>query len=422
MRIACFGMSHLGLVTALSFAMKGHKVFCFDLDTSLIEELNSGEIPIQEPDYCELFTSLRENLVFSNSFSDLPNCELYFITKDVTTDENGSSDFQDVVTITSILSEQLHPNSYVVLLSQITPGFTRRLAERFDLVFVYQVETLVFGQAIRRACNPERFIVGVKSETHQLAFEHQQLLESFDVPIIKMEYESAELSKIAINLFLASSVTTTNSIAEICEVIGADWRAIVPALQLDSRIGKDAYLKPGLGLSGGNIERDLANIIKLSVEHKTSSRFFEAFRESSYLRKSWPTRVLRREIKPLSGKNKIAVWGLTYKKNTNSVKNSPSIFNLEMLEKEFEIHVSDPILEAQVGLHENIVFHANPLDCLESSDALLVLTDWPEYAVIAKKDIVDKMNRPLVIDPYGLLMDHFKDSELYFTLGRRNHQ
>src|SRR5262249_28035441 len=152
----------------------------------------------------------------------------------------------------------------LVILSQVQPGYTRALRQRLDDVLgckeislYYQVETLVFGRAVERALKPERFMVGCGDPARPLPASYQELLAAFGCPILPMCYESAELSKIAINVFLTASVTATNTLAEICEHIGADWAEIVPALRLDKRIGPFAYLSPGLGLAGGNLERDL---------------------------------------------------------------------------------------------------------------------------------------------------------------------
>ena len=124
----------------------------------------------------------------------------------------------------------------------------------------YQVETLIFGKSLDRALNPERIIIGCNESNSKIKNSYLKYLKRFNCPIIKMSYESAELTKIAINIFLASSITTTNVLSEICSTIGANWEEIKPALKLDSRIGPKAYLKPGLGISGGNIERDIMSL------------------------------------------------------------------------------------------------------------------------------------------------------------------
>src|SRR5205807_2432451 len=147
------------------------------------------------------------------------------------------------------------------------PGFCRALSARLEprLHLLYLVETLVFGNAVSRAIHPERFMVGCADPGQPLPAPLREYLEAFACPILPMRFESAELCKIAINCFLVSSVTTSNTLAEICENTGADWYEIAPALRLDKRIGLHAYLSPGLGIAGGNLERHLVTVLRLAA-------------------------------------------------------------------------------------------------------------------------------------------------------------
>ena len=155
------------------------------------------------------------------------------------------------------------PDAVVVVLSQVPPGYTRARQQPGRLLY-YQVETLIFGRAVERAVGPERFIVGCADPAKPLPAAMSAFLQSFGCPILPMRFESAELCKIAINCCLVSSISVANTLAELCEGIGADWSEIVPALKLDRRIGAYAYLAPGLGIAGGNLERDLATVVRLA--------------------------------------------------------------------------------------------------------------------------------------------------------------
>jgi len=418
MKIACIGMSHLGLVTSLSYAIKGNFVVCFDTDDSLINDLISKRIPIEEPYYTDLLTQNSEKINFSRNLIELNSVDLIYITKDVVTDEQSKSSLSEIYEIITKLSAILRPKTTIVILSQVPPGFMRNLSSEFDFDFVYQVETLIFGKAVARALNPEQFIIGVASKSKDISLRHKELLDSFHVPIILMNYESAELTKIAINMFLAASISTTNSLAEICEHIGANWSDIKLALQLDKRIGEHAYLNPGLGISGGNLERDVVNIIGIATKENTHSQLFKSFQSNSNWRKEWPSRVLKHYLKSEIQGKKIAVWGLAYKRDTNSVKNSPSVLNIRNLLGDFEIHVSDPKVKKINGFDGKIIFHEDPLHCLEGSEALLILTDWTEYTLIKPDDILTRMKNPLIIDPYGIYSSFFNNSRNYFSLGQ----
>ena len=185
-----------------------------------------------------------------------------------------------------VLIKKLNKNIPIIILSQVPPGFTRNYYKIKKNLY-YQVETLIFGQAIKRALKPERFIIGSNNSSDNLFFKFKKFLDSFKCPILTMKYESAELSKIAINCYLASSVSITNTLVEISSKLNADWNEIVPTLQLDRRIGKYAYLKPGLGISGGNIERDLATIKEIGNSNNTNINLIKTIINLSKYNKDW---------------------------------------------------------------------------------------------------------------------------------------
>ena len=197
-----------------------------------------------------------------------------------------------------------------------------------------------------------------------------------------MRYESAELAKIAINVFLTASVTATNTLANLCEKIGANWGEISPALKLDKRIGPHAYLSPGLGLSGGNLERDLVTVQTLAAEHGTDARLIDAFTGNSQYRRDWALRTLYQTLNGKPGKPPvIAVWGLAYKQDTHSVKNSPSLALLSALTG-MQVQAYDPQVKldgiAGVDFHQT----RSALDACTDADVLVVMTPWAEFAKI----------------------------------------
>lgn len=145
---------------------------------------------------------------------------------------------------------------------------------------------------------------------------------AFGCPILPMSYESAELAKISINCCLVGMISVANTLAEVCERIGADWHEIVPALRLDKRIGPYAYISPGLGIAGGNLERDLATVCRLAEEHGTDAEVVRAWIHNSRYRKDWVLRVLHSNVLNYCPQPRIAVLGLAYKENTHSIKNS----------------------------------------------------------------------------------------------------
>jgi UDPglucose 6-dehydrogenase len=399
------GLSHLGLNYSLATAAKGFDVLAFDPDSSLVAQLGRGVFPIEEPGFAELFAASRERLRYTADASELQRCDLVFFSLDIVTNERNESDLSPLTRLIDRTAPMLRKGATAVVLSQVRPGYTRALTARFGpqgVSLFYQVETLIFGAAVKRANEPERFIVGASDPGAPLPPRYREWLDAFGCPVLVMRYESAELAKIAINLFLVSTITTTNTLAELCEAIGADWAEIAPALKLDRRIGPHAYLKPGLGIAGGNLERDVATLRSLAAERGTEAGVAESWRRSSDRAKTWALRAIKRELLGQKAKARIAVWGLAYKEDTHSVRNSAAIEFIQDL-KECEMHAYDPAARMDVSAYPNLKIHATALDALSDSDALAVMTPWAEFASVAPAEIRARMRGDLVIDPYGML-------------------
>jgi UDPglucose 6-dehydrogenase len=258
------GMTHLGLNSAVASAALGLTVVCFDNDPRHIANLAAGRPHVLEPDLERLMREHRERLAFTGEVADLASCALVYIAPDVPTDDHGSSDLSGLRTLIAQVDAALPGHIPLVVLSQVPPGFCRALSLKPGRQLYYQVETLIFGQAVQRALHPERFIIGCPDPRQPLPEAYRAYLETFGCPLLPMRYESAELAKISINCCLVASIAVANTLAEICEHTGADWSEIVPALKKDKRIGPHAYLSPGLGIAGGNLERDLNTIIGLA--------------------------------------------------------------------------------------------------------------------------------------------------------------
>jgi len=317
--IAFAGMTHLGLCSGVAAAAKGFTVTLFDSDPDRIAQLRDGHLPVVEPDLDALFAAHRGRIAITADADDLGDADLIYVAPDVPTDDAGKSDLDALRRLLAQVVPSIGEHAVLVILSQVPPGFTRSLAPMPTPLY-YQVETLIFGRAIERALEPERVIVGAAEPDEPLPAALATFLDSFGCPILKMRYESAELTKISINMCLVASIGVANTMAEICEHVGADWGEIAPALKLDRRIGQHSYLAPGLGLAGGNLERDLATVIALSRTHGTDGGIVEAWVANSAHRKSWAWQVVRDHVLPRNPRPRIAVLGLAYKENTHSTK------------------------------------------------------------------------------------------------------
>ena len=395
------GLTHLGLISALAAAAKGFAVKGYDSDASRVAEIAAGRFPVSEPGLDELASSAGERITYSSSPADLRACDIVYISTDVPTDDKGTSDLAGIVALIEQVSAALSPKALLVVLCQVPPGFTRRLSVPSERLY-YQVETLIFGAAVQRATEPERLIIGCAEPARALPAVYQEFLSAFGCPIMPMRYESAELCKISINCCLIASVTVANTLAGISESIGADWSEIVPALRLDRRIGPYSYLKPGLGIAGGNLERDISTVQRLAEATGNEATLLDAFLASSAHSRDWALRVLHRHVLAAKPDACLAVWGLAYKENTHSTKNSPALALIASLGP-WPVQVFDPVVPASAAVHPALKAASSAIAAARGADALLIMTPWPEFRDIAVCDLATAMKGDIIIDPYGAL-------------------
>jgi UDPglucose 6-dehydrogenase len=404
--IGFIGLSHLGLVYSLATAAKGFDVVAYDPDDTLTAECTAGKFPIEAPGFSELFAQHHPWIRYTSDETALAECELVFYSLDVRTNERNESDLGPLTALIRATAPKLSPGTTAVVRCQVSPGYTRQIrTDRRDVSpaeFYYQVETLIFGRAIERAMQPERFIVGAADPIQPLPASLQAWHTAFKCPVLVMGLESAELAKIAINFFLVSTVTTTNTLAEICEAIGADWNQIVPALQLDRRIGPHAYLQPGLGIAGGNLERDLITVRSLADRHGTEASIVTAWQRNSRHRRDWAVRQIQRAFPSQEDQALLAVWGFAYIADTHSTKNSPSIEVMRAL-RGHPIHAHDPVAQLDAAEFPNVKIFSSPLEAAEGADALVVMTPWSSYASLPIKELRKLLRGRLIIDPHAIL-------------------
>ncbi len=394
------GMTHLGLNSAVAAADRGFNLVCYDPDPLHVAALARGELQITEPDLPELLGKNAHRIRFTADASALATCDLVYVAPDVPTDDNGRSDLTRIDALIRRVDAVLCEEAVLVILSQVPPGFTRARLRPGRLLH-YQVETLIFGRAMERARFPERFIVGCAEPGQPLPPALADFLASFGCPILPMRYESAELAKISINMCLVASVGVANTMAELCEQTGADWSEIVPALKLDKRIGQYAYLAPGLGIAGGNLERDLATVLTLSARHGTDAGIVSAWVANSRHRKDWTWGIIEKFVLAQQPGAKIAVLGLAYKEDTHSTKNSPSLVLLAHL-RDRAVVVYDPVV-SPVDAGVPFKAAASAMDAIQDADAVCILTPWGEFKKMSPSDMVRRMRGRWLIDPYRVI-------------------
>ena len=410
--IGFVGLSHLGLNYLAASAQKKFRVIGVDSDKKLISDLDILKIPFSEPGLSNILRKNRKKIEFSSDFKRLKKCKIIFISQDVDTSSRGESNLNQIYKLIFKTKKYIQKKSIMVILSQLRPGFMRKI--KFDRArLFYQIETLIFGKGVLRALSPERIIIGCYDKNKDLEKSYRNYLLKFKCPIIKMNYESAELTKIAINIFLASNVTTTNVLAETCKKIGANWNEIKPALHLDARIGPKAYLRPGLGISGGNIERDISSLKNLISKDLNLKKFTTTLINNSRYMSTWVLRQLINEKVYKNKKNKISILGLSYKEDTNSIKNSPSIKLISKLKKNRFLKVYDPKVILKINM-KNCFQISSINQTLKGTKILIIMTPWKNFEKIR----IDKSVK-LVIDPFNVLkMGNKKNLNYkYYTIG-----
>ena len=411
-KVGFSGLSHLGICYLIATALKGYNVVGFDEDSEVIKNLNNKIFPIYEPHLKNALQKVKKKIVFTDNIYDLKNCNIVFMSKDVPTLSSGKSDLDSVKRLINKTLKILEKNTVVVILSQVLPGFTEKLNWNKKLLY-YQVETLIFGKGLSRAQKPDRLIVG--SNNLEITKIYKEFLKSFKCEIIQMNYVSAELSKISINIFLILSISYANSMSEVAEKIGADWGKITKVLKSDNRIGHNSYLTPGFGIGGSNLKRDILNLITIIKPDTKNFFFYKTLLDLSKKRIEWLTKILNKHIK----KNlKISILGVTYKENTNSIKNSPAIqLIIKFINTKFYYY--DPVVKNLNQKFKN-VHYAKSKEILKNSNILILLSPWSEFYKISLNSLLKNKKLKIIIDPYGVFANKNFRNIKYYSFGGNN--
>ena len=402
------GLSHLGIVSSIGWASAIGPVVAVDLDPAPVAQLSAGRPPVHEPGLDDLLKDARARMTFTTDPAALASCSLVIVTQDVPTDEKNVSDLSGVLALIDAAIPILRNGASLAVMSQSPPGFSRTLAKRIkarrpdlELRLYYWVETLIFGRAVERFLKPERIILGCEEPAQALSPDLDVAVRHFGCPVFRMRYESAEMTKMAINLYLCAAVTYANTLSDLCEGVGADWIEMMPALRLDQRIGRSAYIRPGLGIAGGNLERDMITLRDLGRRQGLDVAFLDAMIDASERRAQWVERKLVEHVFSGSGRPTVAVWGLAYKRGTRSTKNSVAVRMIRGLQGRCEIRAWDPVVTAaDIDVPAKIV--ADRDEALAGADCLLVLTDWEQFAAPSPAALAT-MRRPLIIDGVGIV-------------------
>jgi UDPglucose 6-dehydrogenase len=412
MDVGVLGLGHLGSVTAASLAKLGHRVVGMDFDEARVANLSKGIAPIFEPGLEELIGRglSSGNLRFTGAVNEVKDIDVLWIAYDTPVDD-GDADTDFVMAQIERALLGMSRDVVVLISSQLPVGSVRRLecAETLNhgtpqLRMAYSPENLRLGRAVDDFLCPERIVVGIRSSRDRELLHG--LLSSITESIEWMSVESAEMTKHAVNAFLAASVVFANEIASICESVGADAKEVERGLKTESRIGPRAYLSPGAAFAGGTLARDVAYLNRTAHERGVITPLLSSVLASNDAHKHWVQGKLRRLFVDLS-RTTIAVWGLTYKPGTDTLRRSPSVELCDwMIREGATIHVHDPMVKS-LPEHwcDAVERYDDPIAAVRGAHALVVATEWPLYRTLSTDQLIQCSPHLVVLDPNRFLKD-----------------
>lgn len=436
-RIAIIGTGYVGLVTGACLANVGFEVVCVDIDHNKIEQLKKGISPIYEPGLEEILTRTieRGKLKFSTDIvSVLPEVDVLFSAVGTPPGADGSADLQYVLTVAETIGK--HMDKYLLVITKSTvPVGTAQLVKKtiqkeldqrgvdIDFDIASNPEFLKEGNAIQDFMRPDRIVVGVENGRARSYFE--KIYKPFVLnghPVIFTDIASAEMIKYAANAMLATRISFMNEMANLCELVGADISMVREGIGSDSRIGKK-FLYAGIGYGGSCFPKDVKAIIQTADQLGYSLELVKAVERINERQKLVLFNKLHRYYNgDLKGK-KIAVLGLSFKPNTDDLREAPSLVIIEELLKHgARVQVYDPIAmpKAKLQLGDRVTYMNSIEETIQESEALLLVTEWTQFRTISPKTLTELMKHPLLLDGRNIYdpEEMRNGGVIYFGIGK----
>ena len=438
MKIVIVGSGYVGLVTGTCFAETGHTVYCVDVDKSKIDKLNNGVVPIYEPGLESLIERNveKERLFFTTDLkAAMENCEVIFSAVGTPPDEDGSADLKYVLQVAREVGQ--HMQNYLVMVTKSTVpiGTSRKvkaaIQEELDkrgVMYEFDVasnpEFLKEGDAIDDFMKPDRIVVGVESERAEKTI--RSLYNPFLLnghPILFMDIPSAELTKYAANSMLATRISFMNEIANLCELVGADVNMVRKGIGSDGRIGSK-FLYSGVGYGGSCFPKDVKALIKTAQDNNFELSILQAVEDvNANQKKIIVSKLLNYFNSNLAGK-RIAMWGLSFKPNTDDMREAPALVIVDLLlNAGAQVIAYDPVAmeESHRKIGDAIKYAESQYDAVLDADALLVITEWNEFRSLNYPMLKKLMKNYAIFDGRNI----YEPSEVrdngfdYFGIGRR---
>jgi UDPglucose 6-dehydrogenase len=415
MEISIIGSGYVGLVSGACFAEVGHHVVCVDNDLRKIDMLERGQIPIYEPGLEELVARnvAAKRLRFTGSIEEgVDHSEIVFIAVPTPPQADGSVDLSYIERVAREIAAVLKPGQYRVVVDKSTvpvktgekvEATIRRYNAKAEFDVVSNPEFLREGCAVPDLMNPDRIVIG--SSSQRATDLMKRLYEPFSAPILVTDVNSAELIKHAANSFLSLKISYINAVSAICEASGADVERVADGIGMDKRIGRN-FLNAGLGYGGSCFPKDVKAFIAIADDLGVP---FDLLKEVERINEGQLERFLRklRDALWVLREKRVAVWGLTFKPDTDDVRNSVAIELVRQMESEGAIITAyDPKGMQKARdfglLSDKVRLTQSPLEAVEGAEALVLATEWKEFARQDFAEVKKRMHTPLVFDGRNL--------------------
>jgi UDPglucose 6-dehydrogenase len=419
MKVTFLGTGYVGLVSGACMAEIGHEVICADIDTKKIALLKKGGIPIYEIGLEEIVVrNVKEGrLSFTSNLKEaIQKSDVVFMGVGTPEDKlTGQADLKYVFAVAETFGRYLNGYKIFVDKSTVPVGTAEKVEAiikkaskgKYPFEVVSNPEFLREGAAVKDFLNPDRVVVGVKSEKAKKMMEQvYRPIARNGRPIMFTDVRSAEIIKYAANAFLAMKITFINEVANFCDVAGGNVKEIAKGLGYDSRIG-ERFLYAGIGYGGSCFPKDVKAFIKTGHEHGAHFRLIETVDEINVDQRIKPFARLKKEFgKKLSGKT-IAVWGLAFKPRTDDIREAPGVENIKLfLEEGCKVRTFDPVAmpnTKRVLTHKNLTYTKKALDAVKGADILVIATEWDEFRVVDYKDLKKLMKGNTIYDGRNVL-------------------
>lgn len=439
MRIAVVGTGYVGLVTGTCLAETGITVTCVDVDQAKVDLLNQGGMPIWEPGLSELVARNRADgrLFFTTSLREaMRDVDAVFIAVGTPPDEDGSADLKYVLGVAEEVGEIMEDYTVVVTKSTVPVGTNykvrdtiRKVLERRGVDIPFDVasnpEFLKEGDAVNDFISPDRVVIGVESERAKRVMERlYHVFALNNTPILFMDIFSAEMTKYAANSMLATRISFMNDIANLCEIVGADVEAVKKGIGSDTRIGKK-FLNAGCGYGGSCFPKDVKALIRTGDEHGHSLELLKAVERVNERQKELLFHKIMAYFDGDIRGRRFALWGLAFKPATDDMREAPSLVLIrQLLDEGAVVRVFDPVAmdECRRRIGNSIEYADNMYDALTDADALVVVTEWPEFKIPKFTYIERALKNKLIFDGRNIYNpEQMKEFGYeYYGIGRKH--